>query len=66
MTNTVERSRRVEVQRCEARTKPQWYRRNGGRCPYAAVTELDGQHLCQMHADLWVRGEGTAAQETTE
>lgn len=31
------------------------------RCADPAVAELDGDNLCQSHADAWVRGEGAAA-----
>lgn len=58
MSDTVERTRRVKVQRCAAHTAPKWHRPAGGRCPYQAITVLDGDPLCKLHADQWVRGEG--------
>ena len=57
---TVTRSKRIEVPRCEVRTPARWYRPNGGRCPYEAHHVLDGEHLCNLHTKLWVRGEGAA------
>ena len=35
------------------------------QCPYDAVVDLDGDWLCQKHADLWVKSEGRAAREMT-
>ena len=32
-------------------------------CGECAITELDGDALCQRHADAWVRSEGEAARE---
>jgi len=32
-------------------------------CSEKPVTHLDGEELCQTHANEWVRGEGMAAQE---
>ena len=40
-----------------------------GKCVYCckiAVTNLDGDDLCQKHADDWVRSEGRAAEESLE
>jgi len=34
------------------------------RCAASSVTNLDGDFLCQDHADRWVRSEGRAAAET--
>jgi hypothetical protein len=62
MVNTVTRTRRVEVQRCAARTPPKHYRPDGGQCSYQAVVVLDGEPLCQIHADQWVRNEGFNAE----
>lgn len=64
MGDAVKRTRRVDVPRCQARTKPVWYSPNDHQCPYAAVTELDGEQLCQLHANLWVRGEGDAERNS--
>jgi len=58
MGDTVTRSIRIDVPRCKARTPPKRYRPKGGRCPYQAVVELDGDQLCQIHANQWARGEG--------
>lgn len=60
---TVVRSKRVEVQRCQSRTTKRWYSPEDHQCPYAAVVNLDGEWLCQLHADKWVRGEGEAFRE---
>jgi len=62
--NTVTRTRRVEVQRCEAITNPHPFS-PPHRCPYAAVVHLDGEWMCQLHADKWARGEGCASRENT-
>ena len=35
-------------------------------CDEKAITELDGDNLCQRHADEWVRGEGNAVREAEE
>jgi len=59
---TVIRSRKVAVQRCEAITTQRLYSAPH-RCPYAAVTHLDGKWLCQKHADLWVIGENLTARD---
>ncbi len=32
-------------------------------CEQPAITLLDGEYLCQRHADEWARGEGIAAAE---
>lgn len=32
-------------------------------CDESAITNLDGDDLCQRHADAWVRSEGMAAAE---
>ena len=63
MKDTVERLRSAKVPRCQAWTKPKWYSPKGHQCPFAAITELDGQHLCKMHADMWVRSEGATQNE---
>ena len=52
--------------RCQAKTKPTWYRPNGRQCPYKAVYELDGDQLCKMHADKWAEGEAQAAHEAQQ
>lgn len=34
--------------------------RDLGKCDFCeseAITELDGDHLCQRHADMWLRAE---------
>ena len=62
MTSNVNRIRRTDVQRCEATTKGQWYA-EPHQCPYAAITNLDGEWLCKIHADQWARGEGLSQQQ---
>jgi len=32
-------------------------------CDEPAITNLDGDDLCQIHANEWARGEGNAARE---
>lgn len=32
-------------------------------CRSTAITNLDGDNLCQTHADAWVHSEGEHAQE---
>ena len=56
MTSTVNRIRRTDVQRCEATTKGQWYA-EPHQCPYAAITNLDGERYtclvdCGLPAEL--------------
>lgn len=60
--NTVTRTKRVEVQRCEAMTNPHLFSPSH-RCPYAAVVHLDGEWMCQLHADKWVRGQAPQEAE---
>lgn len=64
--DTVTRMKKVTVLRCEAKTKPQWYRPQGGRCPYEAVVQLDGEHLCRSHAIRWARNEDQASLASAE
>lgn len=63
MGETVTRLVRAEVPRCEAQTKSTRYRPEGGRCPYQAMVELDGEQLCKKHADLWAQAAHEAQQE---
>lgn len=50
------------TQRCEAICPPRTFTAEH-QCPYNAVVNLDGEWLCQKHADLWVKSEGQAARE---
>ncbi len=59
--DSVIRTRKVAVKRCSATTTPRLYSKPH-QCPYAAVAELDGDWLCQKHADLRVRAEAAAVR----
>ncbi len=61
--DTVSRSRKVEVKRCEATTTERWYSKSH-RCPYAAVVCLDGDWLCKLHASKWAEFEGLPPEAT--
>ena len=45
---------RIAEFRCEALTTAQWYRPEGGVCPYRAqFKNKDGRRLCRVYAELW-------------
>lgn len=60
LKNVVSRKRSVSVPRCTAETTARLYSQPH-QCPYAAVVQIDGDWLCQKHADLWAQAEGRAA-----
>ena len=60
LKNVVSRKRSVLVPRCTAETTARLYSQPH-QCPYAAVVQIDGDWLCQKHADLLAQAEGRAA-----